>query len=490
MAVKKPKDETDDDTDQRMSRYALVKQYLDAAQEGSCSDYQGYGRFWHLPLDEFLEVCIYGVRMVASPHEDFTGLTPREAAEQGPVTREIPDPGPARPAAAGGSCCGSQCETSSLGVDHGRGARSGLIKGLKGEYPFDGSQFPALMWGGGSRVPSEEIADIERWIDDGCPETDDLEVSVDEGSRLGRAMGDIAHPPFDGHANEHRLALNGPRIRKNINCMTREEFNLFQVAIAEMRRWDNFPADQRSWTYWAQIHPNNCQHGWEEFLPWHRAYLYEMERRMQDWDPVVALPYWSWTDYYESNKSLGTGKKKNSTDNGFIPLRYGCWITSQAISALHEKISSDSVKGLQRIQWDPEKPEENVFMSGPRLLAGAGLDYPSQTDPAYQEINEIFQQLAITNPAWHRARWPGGSQIYFANYPSQQDIDNILEISNFFNFGSGPADNHFFGAVENVHNLMHNFSGGSNPHYDSSIDTHSTTEPQYGDMTSGAVYRL
>ena len=389
---------------EKTSQYERVKRYLDTAHEGSCSNYQGYGRFWHLPLAEFLEVGIYGVRMIAPPREDFSELTPREVAEQGPITSEAPGPGPATAAGSGEGCCGSVCETSTPGADRGRGARSGLIKGLKGEHPFDGSQFPPLMWGGGSRVPASQIAQIEQWIDAGCPETDDPKVSGSDGSSMRRAMGDEAHPPFDGHVNQHRRELNVPRLRKNINCMTPEEFRLFQVAIAEMRRWDSFPADQRSWTFWAQIHANSCQHGWEEFLPWHRAYLYEMELRMQDWDPNVALPYWSWSEYYEQNRSLGTGKEKTKIDNGFIPLRYGCWITKEAIDALSGKISSDYLNALKTIQWDPAKPEENVFMSGTRLLAGAGITYPSQTDPAYREVNEIFDQLAITNPAWHRAR--------------------------------------------------------------------------------------
>jgi len=30
---------------------------------------------------------------------------------------------------------------------------------------------------------------------------------------------------------------------------------------------------------------------------------------------------------------------------------------------------------------------------------------------------------------------------------------------NFFSFASGPASNHFFGAVENIHNLLHKLFG-------------------------------
>jgi tyrosinase len=79
-----------------MSRYQKVRQILDLAAGASTAEYQGYGRFWNLPLAEFLAVEIYGQRMIAP--ED----TP------------------------------------------GRGAASGLIQGLSGQPPWDGSQFPRL----------------------------------------------------------------------------------------------------------------------------------------------------------------------------------------------------------------------------------------------------------------------------------------------------------------------------------------------------------
>lgn len=50
----------------------------------------------------------------------------------------------------------------------GDGAASNLIKALKGEAPFDGSGSPRMPVGG--EVPPEEIAFIERWIDEGCLE--------------------------------------------------------------------------------------------------------------------------------------------------------------------------------------------------------------------------------------------------------------------------------------------------------------------------------
>ena len=36
----------------------------------------------------------------------------------------------------------------------------------------------------------------------------------------------------------------------------------------------------------------NQAHGFPAFLPWHRAYLLDLERELQAIDPSVTLPYW------------------------------------------------------------------------------------------------------------------------------------------------------------------------------------------------------
>lgn len=51
----------------------------------------------------------------------------------------------------------------------GQGASSNFVKALKGQTPFDGTQFPRMP-AGRPPVSSESVAFIERWIDDGCPE--------------------------------------------------------------------------------------------------------------------------------------------------------------------------------------------------------------------------------------------------------------------------------------------------------------------------------
>jgi hypothetical protein len=112
--------------------------------------------FWNLPLEELKRLRLYGVPM-------FLGDDP-----QRPLT----------------------------------GAQSGIVRGLRGEYPFDETLFPPLPWGG-KRVSDADVALIEQWIDAGCPESDaDPAKAQDEALRRALANGDAAHPE---HAGSQRI---------------------------------------------------------------------------------------------------------------------------------------------------------------------------------------------------------------------------------------------------------------------------------------------
>ncbi len=100
-----------------MNRFQRVVQILDDAIGGPHVHIGRHGTFWRVPRDEFIAVKVFG---------------------------------------------------SIDAVIVGDGASSNLVKALKGEVPFDGSQFPRMPVG--RQVPDEEILFIEQWIDDGCPE--------------------------------------------------------------------------------------------------------------------------------------------------------------------------------------------------------------------------------------------------------------------------------------------------------------------------------
>lgn len=474
------------------SRYQRVKAILNQAQGGALPNYQGYCRFWELPLPEFQKVVIYGVRMIAPATSSST--TPFPALPATPASSSCCGSTAAQPAAPA-SCCAPA--TPAPGAQPGRGAASGLIIGLRGELPFDGTQFPRLPWEG-QAVADSDIQFIEDWIDAGCPPEDEERppAEVNESLLKARARGDEEHPLSERPANHYHQEQGGVKIRKNINSLSWEELTAFQNAVAWMKSFDSYYQDQRSFGYWARIHANNCQHGWEEFLTWHRLYLYYFELELQGYDPTVTLPYWDWTDEYDPNfpTSLFDATQTAPTDNGIIPLAYRCWLTQKGLDQLQKggQVKPDVLAALQKnvVTTPPGCPgydpsQFKTYNSGLRLFQAAGVQYGQNK----ASDNAIMTELGVINPLWHQLRWPGGDQtLIFESYPSSDDVGRILETPNFFNFGSGPTNNHFFGALENVHNLIHNFSGGANPFYKTgSNPSDRNNEPQFGDMVSAGV---
>lgn len=80
------------------------------------------------------------------------------------------------------------------------------------------------------------------------------------------------------------------RIRKNANTLTPGERDRFVAAFAQLNNRGAGP-----FTNFREMHTNVSSpqaHGAPGFLPWHRAYLLDLERELQAIDPSVALHYW------------------------------------------------------------------------------------------------------------------------------------------------------------------------------------------------------
>ena len=424
------------------SRHQRFRQIMDAAAGSANADYQGYGRFWNLPLPELRRFELYGI----------------------PMMRLSNAPPAASAGVADQSCCHASEGAAAGGApaDAGNGAHSaGLVRGLRGQFPFDGTQFPPLPWGG-SRVSEPDIRFIAQWIADGCPAAEEdahagsAAVAVSERAAL--ASGHAPHAEFVGPVNQLADDKGTLRVRKNINFLSAEELRRLRAAIAQMKSLDSFFQDGRSFAYWARIHANQCQHGWEEFLTWHRVYLYGFEKQLQDIDPTVTIPYWDWSaDAANVKASMEDMGSAVALDNGYVPPAYQCWIDEDGLRKLTDggKVSRETLTALRALLG-------KSYSSGARLFKDAGITFG--TDPASDSA--IITVLGEINPLWHWRRWPGGNKdLVFEVYPTADDVERILNIQTFFAFGSGPMEDQFFGALENVHNLMHNFSGGANPYW-------------------------
>jgi tyrosinase len=429
------------------TRWERVREILERAHPEE-PVYTGAGRFWR-DLDTLLAAEIAGVRMVA----------------------------PAQPAAGRGCGCGTPgCGGGAAEGEAkfpGRGDASGLVRGLRGHPPFDGSRLPRLPWGG-PRVEEEEIRFIARWIDDGTPAADHegggtaafevrgknerLPVVVVDpriAADLTRAAGGGAEGRYGGELRQ----------RMNLDCLTPDQLAQLRYAFRELYALNKWPRDRRSYNNLALIHQDHCQHGWERFLPWHRAYLYEFEQAMQDVCPGVTMPYWDWTMPWYRPAQPYKGE--------IIPRSFKAFLTDATLAAAAAK--------------DPAVKKHAGELRKRFVETGRLFTSPTRFFEAAKEISpelaegdaslRLMDALLDGNPLWYPLRFPaeyydskGKPQTINENihyhYPTAEDMEAIMRLRTFRDFGGGSLYNDSFGFIDqNPHNTMHIWTGGQNPFY-------------------------
>lgn len=399
--------------------YGQVQQILRRACVGSAADYGGLGAFWELPLDQFLVLRLMGLPLV-------------------------------EPAAGG--CCASAATAGS------RATRSSLVKGLRGEAPFDGTRFPRLPWGA-APLADQEIDLIAGWIDDGCPGDPVAELAV-AGAVIVRESARVeltgpAGPMFPvlNDANAYLQQKSELKQRMDIDCMSEAQIDRLRQAFRALYELNKWPEDRRSYNNLALIHQNHCQHGWERFLPWHRVYLYEFEQALQDHCPEVTMPYWDFP--------APQYKPENPAQGERIPPALQAFLDPAALATLAAKgVPADALKD----------------MLGKRYATSGGLFAAVKQRIGDTYVQGRWRELLIdvlleSNALWYPLRYPGeygeGQTINTAihyHYPSAQDVDAIMSLRTFRDFGGGGMYNDSFGFVDqNPHNTMHIWTGGINP---------------------------
>ncbi len=149
------------------------------------------------------------------------------------------------------------------------------------------------------------------------------------------------------------------RVRKNANTLTPGERDRFVSAFAQLNnkgagRFQDF-RDMHTAVSSPQAH------GHAGFLPWHRAYILDLERELQAIDPSVALPYWRFDqpapnlftlDFVGVSDASGTVQFSNAN-----PLQF--WVT-------------DGVPGINRRPFFPTSQAPPGLLTEAQTLALGG----------------------------------------------------------------------------------------------------------------------
>lgn len=429
-----------------ISRYQRVKQILDAAYTSQAlPSYQGLGDFWNtLSYTDFMQFKLYGEKLIADKPQK--------------------------------SCCGKE-------PTYTRAQASGLIKGLRGAFPYNGEQFPALPWAA-ELLTEQDIGFIESWINDDCPETDGEPVVALAHSRKTTMVDPLNLSPSlssSSNINAFKRINNEPKQRKNVDNLTEEELCKLREAFRWARSLNAWPRDRRSLNSWGKLHGDVCAHGFEQFLTWHRMFLYDFEKNLQDFDPDVTLPFWDWTSSkYDANRDTN-----KPSDGGVIPKAFCCFITEEAIKQLETEyyLPANVAAKLRSVVGQH-------FSSGVQLFDAAKIEGEEYKNNAAV----IVKKLEDINPLWYNARYPnmfyetekGNPNVYVRDketnkpipinngllgfnhhFPGKQDVDNLLALEYWRDFAGGPTYNQAFGLVDmEPHNTIHIWVGGFNPNYD------------------------
>ena len=424
-----------------LTGYPRVREILDKAAGRSKADYLGQGKFWHQDLADFLTTSLDGIPLIAP-----------------------------RPVAV--SCCGTP-QAEPAGSTCGRGAASGLVKGLRGEAPFDGTKFPRLPWGG-EQVATPEIDYISDWIDAGCPDGNPISLPIAglkpsfpvlqvlQESNVEKEARFIFGTAAD--TSDYQYQPGELKQRRNIDCLTAGQLDKYRQAFRQLYELNKWPEDYRNYNNVALIHQNHCQHGWERFLPWHRVYLYEFEQALQDVCPDVTLPYWDWTmpQYWPENPAQGMR----------IPQSLQAFLTEDSLTYLASAVPSIPGPQIDILRRDFVEPVPRTFYSQSTFFKAVA----DSIGPEYAigpHRKRLIDALLASNSLWYPLRYPGEypngqtiNQAVHYHYPTAADIDQILSLRTFHDFGGGSIYNDSFGFLDqNPHNTMHLWTGGMNPEW-------------------------
>ncbi|MFO0757688.1 MAG: tyrosinase family protein [Byssovorax sp.] len=187
--------------------------------------------------------------------------------------------------------------------------------------------------------------------------------SVDDGDASVRVM-PLPLKPFPARPKPLLVVKLMVRVRKNANALTAGERDRFLVALGAL---NNNGAGL--FQTFRDMHVNASiqeAHGGPQFLPWHRSYLLDLERELQNIDRSVTLPYWR---FDQAAPNLFTSDFIGRTS------MTASAVTFSATNPL-QLWQTDSVSGVvRRSRFDTTTSAAFVIDEASTL--GLGTNYPS-----------------------------------------------------------------------------------------------------------------
>ncbi|MHA6781864.1 tyrosinase family protein [Pseudonocardia saturnea] len=156
-------------------------------------------------------------------------------------------------------------------------------------------------------------------------------------------------------------------VRRNIAHLTDVERQAFINALQQIDL-RTFADGVSMWDKQDQIHQSTHNHNGNSFLPWHRELVNRFESYLQQVDPVVALPYWDWTEDPRA-ASDGQGGTVDLSDDTLMGTMNGQ--LGGVLASLH---NGGALAGSREQTGDPADPPQSVTRNAPPGAPGLSSD--------------------------------------------------------------------------------------------------------------------
>jgi len=179
------------------------------------------------------------------------------------------------------------------------------------------------------------------------------------------------------------------RIRKNANALTAPERDRFLRAMKELRNRGEYFIFQETHRLAVTVMDRDQAHHQPGFLPWHRAFLTQVERALQAIDPSVTIPYWNWDDaapnvFIQDFMGAGAG--------GSGPVAEPLFALSNPLNGWRTDLRYAAGQ-LRRQRWDqtvaPASSLPFRTLTGPTGLVSFA-EFGPQTGSPGQTLNDTF----------------------------------------------------------------------------------------------------
>jgi tyrosinase len=196
------------------------------------------------------------------------------------------------------------------------------------------------------------------------------------------------------------LFASGQGIRKNYTEMTAAEKGAYVDALFVLHNDENWSQDvvrdiaevHGYWSIFPVIHfPQEETNN--QFVPWHRMVLWEVEDAIQRHNPRLTVPYWDWRVNRDTTDVLF--QSFLSLENSPWPIERYLGQSSDPLAELADSASVDSIQSITPFWEDKVYPEvthggytnavEQRFMhAGPHFWVGGTMESP------YSPLEPIF----------------------------------------------------------------------------------------------------